>query len=147
VSTRALSNRGKYSNDNIVISLQFANGSQGTISYLANGDRTFSKERLEVFGGQSAAVLEDFRVVELVRSGKKHVLRSRFRQDKGHRGEWQAFTEAILTGRESPIPFEEIVGNTLATFAAAASLSIGKSVPVDGSSFLDATEDPRRSRS
>ena len=93
VLTRSLPNSGEYSNDNVMISLEFANGSQGTISYFANGDRAYSKERVEVFGGKSAAVLEDFRRLELVQHGKKQVVRSRFRQDKGHRAEWKAFVK------------------------------------------------------
>jgi len=136
VFTRSLPNSGEYSNDNVVISLQFANGSHGTISYLANGDRAYSKERVEVFGGKSAAVLEDFRRLELVRQGKKQVIRSWVRQDKGHRAEWRAFAQAMLTGNQSPIPFEEIVTNTLATLAAVSSQSTGKAVSVDTEEFM-----------
>jgi len=55
-----LSNPGKYSNDNVICSLRFADGSQGTISYLANGDKSYSKERVEVFGGGAVAVLRTF---------------------------------------------------------------------------------------
>jgi predicted dehydrogenase/threonine dehydrogenase-like Zn-dependent dehydrogenase len=117
VETRSLMNPGQYSNDNIVCSLRFAGGSQGTISYLANGDKSYSKERLEVFGGGSVAVLEDFRRLELVRGGKRRVFRSFLRQDKGHQGEWEAFVNAIQTGAESPIPFREIVNTMRATFA------------------------------
>ena len=40
-SARGLANSGRYSGDNVVVSLRFANGSRGTISYLANGDRVF----------------------------------------------------------------------------------------------------------
>lgn len=130
VETRSLPNPGQYSNDNIVCSLRFANGSQGTISYLANGDKSYSKERLEVFGGGSVAVLEDFRRLELVRSGKKRVFRSLLRQDKGHRGEWQAFITAIQTGSDSPIPFGEIVRTMLATFALEESRCLGRPVAV-----------------
>ena len=71
VDARAVGNSARYSGSNVLISLRFANGSEGTISYLANGDRSFSKERIEVFGGGSTAVLEDFRRLELVRAGKK----------------------------------------------------------------------------
>ncbi|MGA8274448.1 MAG: bi-domain-containing oxidoreductase [Candidatus Sulfotelmatobacter sp.] len=130
VETRSLLNTGPYSNDNAVCSLRFADGSQGTISYLANGDRSYSKERLEVFGGGSVAVLEDFRRLELVRSGKKRILRSLLRQDKGHRGEWQAFATAIQTGAESPIPLRETVNTMLATFALEESRCIGRPVTV-----------------
>src|SRR5260221_7140577 len=76
VRTRSLSNNGRYSNENVILSLQYANGSQGTISYLANGDKLFSKERVEVFGGSAVAVLEDFRSLEMVRHGKRQTLRS-----------------------------------------------------------------------
>ena len=130
VETRSLPNPGHYSNDNIVCSLRFANGSQGTISYLANGDRSYSKERIEVFGGGSIAVLEDFRRLELVRGGNRRVYRSLLGQDKGHRGEWEMFITAIQTGAESPIPFREVVNATLATFALEESRCLAKPVAV-----------------
>jgi predicted dehydrogenase/threonine dehydrogenase-like Zn-dependent dehydrogenase len=132
VETRSLSNPGKYSNDNVVCSLRFVDGSQGTITYLANGDKSYSKERIEVFGGGSVAVLEDFRRLELVRRGKKRVFRSPLRQDKGHRGEFEALVAAIQTGSESPIPFREIVSTMLTTFALEESRCLGHPVAVKG---------------
>src|SRR5207302_9678105 len=108
VEARSLANPGKYSNDNVVCSLQFADGSQGTITYLANGDKSYSKERLEVFGGGAVAVLEDFRRLELVRHGRKQVVRSLLRHDKGHVSEWRLFAQAIRSAQEAPIPFHEI---------------------------------------
>jgi predicted dehydrogenase len=128
VETRALANPGRYSNDNVVCSLRFADGSQGTISYLANGDKSFSKERIEVFGGGAVAVLEDFRRLELIRGGKRQLLRSFLRQDKGHRGEWEAFANAIKNGSESPIPFAAILGSMRATFALEESRCLGRPV-------------------
>ncbi|HTR68112.1 MAG TPA: bi-domain-containing oxidoreductase [Terriglobales bacterium] len=121
--------------ENVAISLQFANGSLGTISYLANGDRSFSKERIEVFGGGAAAVLEDFRCLELVRHGRKQVIQSRLRQDKGHQGEWEALAQAVRKG-ETHIPFPEIVAATLATLRALESRSMGQSRPVDAAQFI-----------
>jgi predicted dehydrogenase/threonine dehydrogenase-like Zn-dependent dehydrogenase len=147
VSTRTLPNSGEYSDDNVVISLQFANSSQGTISYLANGDRTYSKERVEVFGGKSTAVLEDFRLLELVQNGKRQTVRARFRQDKGHGGEWRSFVNAIRQSGPSPIAFEEIITTSLATFAAVSSRSTGKAVSVDPNAFLSTAAYPRRSES
>jgi predicted dehydrogenase len=137
VETRSLPNPGHYSNDNIVCSLRFANGSQGTISYLANGDKSYSKERIEVFGGGSIAVLEDFRRLELVRGGNRRVYRSLLRQDKGHRGEWEAFITAIQTGAVSPIPFREVVSATLATFALEESRCLAKPVAVSRAVSLE----------
>jgi predicted dehydrogenase/threonine dehydrogenase-like Zn-dependent dehydrogenase len=125
VETRSLPNAGRYSNDNVVCSLRFTNGSQGTISYLANGDKSYSKERVEVFGGGRVAVLEDFRRLELVNAGKKQVFRSLLRQNKGHHGEWEAFADSIRSGADSPIPFSEIASTMLATFALEESRCLG----------------------
>jgi len=132
VQAHGLANHGKYSNDNVVSSLRFADGSQGTISYLANGDKSYSKERVEVFGGGAVAVLEDFRRLELVCRGRKQVFRSPLRQDKGHRGEWEAFVAALRTGGNSPLPLAEIVTTMLATFALEESRSSGQPVSVGG---------------
>jgi predicted dehydrogenase len=131
VETKSVSSFDQNADENVIVSLRFANGSQGTISYLSNGDRSYSKERVEVFGGGAVAVLEDFRRLELVRHGKKQTFRSRFRQDKGHRAELEAFAAAIHSGGEIPIPFEEIVLSTLATLRALESRSSGRAISVD----------------
>jgi predicted dehydrogenase/threonine dehydrogenase-like Zn-dependent dehydrogenase len=140
VEARALGNSGRYSGDNVLVSLRFGNGSEGTISYLANGDRAFSKERIEVFGGGSTAVLEDFRRLELVRGGRKETIRSRWRQDKGHRGEWDSFVQSVLRQNEAPIRFEELVCTTLATLRIDESVATGKRLAVESAAFLELTQ-------
>jgi predicted dehydrogenase len=137
VDAHGIGNSGRYSGDNVVISMRFGNGSQGSISYLANGDRSFSKERIEVFGGGSTAVLEDFRRLELVRNGRKETMHSRWRQDKGHRSGWAAFSQALLQASEPPIPFEELVGSTLATLRIDESMATGNRIVVDAHAFLE----------
>jgi predicted dehydrogenase len=109
-----------------IVQLAFGDGSTGTIHYICSGDRLFGKERVEVFGGGAVAVLDDFRRLELVRHGRKQVLRSWLRQDKGHRAEWQEFTDAIRNGSPTPIRFEEICATTLATIRIAESLRSGQ---------------------
>jgi predicted dehydrogenase/threonine dehydrogenase-like Zn-dependent dehydrogenase len=136
VQASSLSNSGQYSGENVVVSLRFANGSQGTIDYLANGDKSFSKERVEVFGGGAVAVLEDFRRLELVRHGKKQAMHARWRQDKGHRGECEALAGAIREGQAAPIPFDQIVGATLAALRIQDSLALGHSMSVDIAAFI-----------
>ncbi|HXM64705.1 MAG TPA: bi-domain-containing oxidoreductase [Terriglobales bacterium] len=147
VQTRSVNGLEQFSDDNVIISLRFANGSQGTISYLANGDRSYSKERLEVFGGGAVAVLEDFRRLELVRHGRKQTFRSRFRQDKGHRGELEAFAAAVCGRGELPIPFDEIVSTTLATLRAVESRSSGQPIEVNTADFIRSNSKSRRAAS
>ena len=142
VQTHALANNGLYSDDNLVLQIEFANSSQGTITYVANGDKSYSKERVEVFGGGAVGVLEDFRELELVRGGRRQVERSRLTQDKGHRAEWDAFLKTLRTGGAAPIPFEEIVAVSLATLRALDSRRLGEAVTIDTPVFLNAALHP-----
>ena len=137
VEARAVGGSARYSGDNLIATLRFASGSVGTITYLASGDRSFSKERIEVFGGGRTAVLDDFRRLELAHNGRKQTVRSRWRQDKGHRAEWAAFAESVQRATEPPIPLVEIVCSMLATFRLEKSLSTGKPVAVNAANFLD----------
>jgi predicted dehydrogenase len=145
VRASSVANSGRYSGDNVVVSLRFANGSQGTIDYLANGDKSFSKERVEVFGGGAVALLEDFRRLELIRHGKTQTVRARWRQDKGHRGECEALAAAIREGQTAPIPFDQIIGATLATLRIRDSLAFGHSMSVDAAAFIGSILDSRAS--
>ena len=135
VTATSLGASARYSGDNVQISLRFSNGSVGIISYLANGDRSFSKERIEIFGGGSTAILEDFRRLECVRGGRKHKMHSRWRQNKGHVAEWAAFVFSVQNSTPAPIAFDEIVGSTLATLCVQNSLRTGTAVVVDQSSI------------
>jgi predicted dehydrogenase len=128
VSAQALPDAGKYRGDNLSMTFTFPDGSIGVVDYLANGDKSFPKERLEVFCGGDVAVLDDFRTLETVRDGKRTVERKA--QDKGWIGEWAAFVGAILTGGKPPILYEHLVGVTRATFAAMESLREGKTISI-----------------
>ncbi|HEX8903703.1 MAG TPA: bi-domain-containing oxidoreductase, partial [Longimicrobiaceae bacterium] len=57
--------------DTVTITLRFAKGSIASIAYFATGDKSFAKERVEVFGGGTLAVLDDFREVTISRGGKR----------------------------------------------------------------------------
>jgi predicted dehydrogenase len=142
VTASATSDSSRYSGDNLTVLLRFANGSQGSITYAANGDRTYSKERIEIFGGGSIAVLDDFRQLELVRNGKKTIERSPLKQDKGHAEEWRAFAAAVRSGKKAPISFEGIVASSLATLRAYRSCQTGATVAVGTTEFIGAALHP-----
>ena len=125
-NVQALPDNGKYNQDNLVLTITFADGSLGTLSYLANGDKAFSKERLEVFSGGRIATLDDYRRLETVHNSRKQVHKSRLRQDKGHAAEWQAFSQSILKGAPSPTPYEQIFTGMRCTLQAAEALRVGQ---------------------
>ena len=128
VSALALPDNGKYHQDNVSMTFTFPDGSVGVVDYLANGDKSFPKERLEVFCGGGVTVLDDFRSLEMIRAGRRRLVRKA--QDKGWVGEWAAFSRAILAGGEPPIPYEQLVGVTKATFAVLESLQVGKTIDI-----------------
>jgi predicted dehydrogenase/threonine dehydrogenase-like Zn-dependent dehydrogenase len=132
VSAQALPDGGRFREDNVVMNFGFPDGSLGTVSYLANGDKAFPKERVEVFCGGRVAVLDDYRALERVHNGRRRVQRSRLRQDKGHSTEWQVFADAIRSGSAPPIPYEHIFGVMWATLAAVSALRDGSTQNILG---------------
>jgi predicted dehydrogenase/threonine dehydrogenase-like Zn-dependent dehydrogenase len=117
--------RGLEQSDDVVGTFRFANGGVGTLLYTGSGDPRLSKERVEAYGGGLAAVLNDFRRLELYRGGKRTVLKTR--QDKGHRAEIKLFLDAVR-GEAAPPPVESYLNSTSATFALAESLCSGSVV-------------------
>lgn len=111
--------------DSIFVTLRFADGSNGTIAYLAEGDRALRKERVEIFGGGRAFVIEDFRETFAYRDGRETHTRTRA-QDKGQREEVRAVCEALLRGGPAPIPLRELAAATRATFRILDSLRRGE---------------------
>jgi predicted dehydrogenase len=128
VTAKGLPELGRYREDNVVVTLEFPDGSLGTVAYLANGDKAQAKEYIEASGGGRAATLDDFRRLETFAGGKRWIKRSWLRQDKGHTGEWQAFSQAISAGAEPPIPYQQIFGVMEAAFDAIDSLRSNQQV-------------------
>jgi predicted dehydrogenase/threonine dehydrogenase-like Zn-dependent dehydrogenase len=133
ITAHSLPDDGRYREDNVLMTFTYPDGSVGSVIYLANGDKAFPKERIEVFVGGKVAVLEDFRTLELVSQGKRQVIRSLLRQDKGHRAEWEVFSQAITTGAAPPIPYEQLFGDTEATFAVLEALRSRQTVTLESS--------------
>lgn len=128
VVAHALPHAGKYREDNVSMTFTFPDGSIGVVDYLANGDKSFPKERVEVFCAGQVSVLDDFVSLETVRDGRK--TRAKGAQDKGHVAEWKAFAKSIREGGEPPIPYEQLVGVTKSTFAAVESLRAQESIKI-----------------
>lgn len=121
--------------EDVVVTLEFAGGSLGTIVYAAHGSRAFGKERVEVFGGGKAAVLDDFRRLELVTESSRRTASQRWRVDKGHAGLWQAFLHAIESGGEPPLAYADLFAVAEATLAAVDSLRSGAAVELNPAAY------------
>ena len=74
--------------------------------------------------------------LELVRNGRKQVTRARWTQDKGHKAEMRAFVDALRGEMRTLIPFEQIVGSTLATLRLQNSCQTGQPLRVELGEFV-----------
>lgn len=93
--------------DKAAITLGFADGSFGTIHYLANGASSFPKERIEVFCEGKVLQLDNFRKLKGF-GWKRFKKMNLWAQDKGQKACVQAFVNAVKESTRAPIPSEEI---------------------------------------
>lgn len=93
--------------DSFTIDISFQDGSIGTIHYLSNGNKSYPKERLEVFCNQTIIQLDNFRKLKSWGSNLGKVPFS-FKQDKGQQVCISSFLSSIKEGTPPPIPLEEI---------------------------------------
>jgi predicted dehydrogenase/threonine dehydrogenase-like Zn-dependent dehydrogenase len=98
----------KIIDDKVSITLSFKDGSFGTIHYLANGGKSFPKERVEVFCNDAVLQLDNFRSLRgfgwkgFKKMGGLH-------QDKGQKNCVRAFMDSITSNKAAPIPFPELI--------------------------------------
>lgn len=102
-----------------------ADGSVATLLYTAQGDRSIARERVEIFKGGLACVLDDFRSLVVAEGGRRQTIRRRG-VDRGHRDELRDFITAVRQGSPMPVQFEEYVATSRATFAILDALATGR---------------------
>lgn len=123
------SNERAVDTDSVLITLRFADGSNGTIAYLSEGDRALAKERIEIFGAGKSFVIDDFRKATSYKNGREEQTTLRA-QDKGQLDQVRAVCESILKGHPAPIALEEIAATSMTTFRILDSLRRAERVDV-----------------
>jgi predicted dehydrogenase/threonine dehydrogenase-like Zn-dependent dehydrogenase len=121
--------------DNIVVSLHMDNGSVGSIVYAAGGDKSFSREYVEVIGRGTVATIQDFKSASFTQSGRTSRKRG-LGADWGHVSELETFFHHLRTGETQPVLIQDYVATTLTTFAIEESITTGESVRVSVDGFL-----------
>lgn len=101
--------------DSVIITMRFANGSNGSVAYLAEGDKGLAKERVEIFGAGRSFVLDDFRRATLYKDGREEQVALKA-QDKGQQEQVRVVCASVLQGGAAPISLDELAATTRATF-------------------------------
>lgn len=101
--------------DSVFITLRFADGSNGTIAYISEGDRGLAKERIEIFGSGKVFVLDDFRRATLYRDGREEQVTLKA-QDKGQQQQVRQVCASVLEGGPAPITLDDLAATSRTTF-------------------------------
>jgi predicted dehydrogenase len=117
--TSARNGSGNPIDDIALVQLAFDDGSTASIQYLANGNKGFPKERVELFWDDKVARIDNFRHLE--GWGISVPMRWLRGQDKGHRDLAAAFMSAVRDpqANETPIPLAELLEVSRASIHAA----------------------------
>jgi len=107
--------------DNASILLQYENGSTGVINYFANGSKTYSKERIEVYSQERTIITDNFQLTQGY--GTHGFSKLKTNLDKGHNAQFKLLAGRVKEGGGPLILMDEIVNTTLASFAAIESLT------------------------
>ncbi|MBW1719927.1 MAG: bi-domain-containing oxidoreductase [Deltaproteobacteria bacterium] len=107
--------------DVVNVSLEFANGSIGTISYFANGSKSLEKEYVEIYQAGVTGILRNFKELGIY-SGGKPERKKLINQDKGQKMMVESFIKTVKDGGHVPIPHAEILAVSRTTFKVLESL-------------------------
>ncbi|MCP2621139.1 bi-domain-containing oxidoreductase, partial [Candidatus Aminicenantes bacterium AC-334-E05] len=104
VFAQNLESRAYKESDNVSIILKMQNGAIGSILYIASGDKRYTRERVEIFGGGAVGVIDNFRKAEFIYKGEKKKIKNWFGIDRGHRKEMEVLMSAIKK-EKNPVSF------------------------------------------
>lgn len=92
-------------NDNFVATIKYSDGSVCTLTYTALGDKTYPKEKMEVFADGKVLVMDDYKSVTV--HGGKHKGWSDKTGQKGQLQELEMLADTLLRGKGWPISLPE----------------------------------------
>jgi len=127
--TVSSTNEAMVGDDNLAAILSIEDGSMGVITYLANGDASVPKERIEVSAGLRTAILDNFTSLVLYAAGNQEKL-TWGTIEKGQREMITQFLHILRTGGDDLIPFDSLRTTTMATFKIIRSLRVGEPIAI-----------------
>lgn len=113
--------------DDVHVTISFADGSTGVVTYATQGSNRFPKETFDVIADGKVARLDNFRRADLW-AGSRRKRQVALTPDKGQAAEVDAFVDAVRRGTPMPIALRTLVAVTLATVAVEEALATGERV-------------------
>ena len=113
--------------DSVAAQVEFADGSCGQLIYTAEGDSSFPKETVTVFGAGLVAEIINFQKLAIHRGRKE---KSFTYTSKGHAEQMAAWAEFLRGAGGHPLPYAQSRQSMALTFATLESIQHGAAVAV-----------------
>ncbi|MEE9926775.1 bi-domain-containing oxidoreductase [Microvirgula aerodenitrificans] len=97
-------------NDNFIATIKYVDGSICTLTYTALGDKSYPKERMEIFSDGKVITMDDFKLLSI--AGGKHAGWNASATDKGQFQELVAIEEALSGKTGWPISLADQIQAT-----------------------------------
>ena len=114
--------------DSITAQVELADGSSGQLSYSAEGDNSYPKERLTVFGSGFVGELDNYQKLQIYRGRKCQITKG---SSKGHAEQMARWLSFLKAESSQPLPYAESRQAMRLTFAALESIQQGRAVALD----------------
>jgi predicted dehydrogenase len=101
-------------NDNFVAVVKYDDGSVCSLTYTAMGDKTYPKERMEIFADGKVVVMDDYKSVRAFGSRRKGW--SAKSSQKGQLQELEGLARALRQGQAWPISLPELLQTSRVSF-------------------------------
>ena len=111
--------------DTVTAQIEFADGSSGQVIYSAEGDTSFPKETLTVFGANLVAEIENFQKLMIHRGRRRTKMKF---TSKGHAEQMAGWSSFLLAKGPHLFPYEQGRTSMQLTFAVLESIQSGMAV-------------------
>lgn len=93
--------------DTFTINLKFEDGSIANINYFSNGNKSYPKEKIEIFSNGKIIFIDNFKKMRVYDS-KINIPEINYVQDKGQENMIKIFLESIIKQKEDIIPVQDL---------------------------------------
>lgn len=93
--------------DTFSINLKFQDGSISSINYFSNGNKSYPKEKIEIFANGNILLIDNFKNIKIFDS-KINLPKIFYKQDKGQENMISFFFDSIINKKDDIIPVQDL---------------------------------------
>ncbi|NHJ32230.1 MAG: zinc-binding dehydrogenase, partial [Asgard group archaeon] len=116
ISAMDVDNKRVVSNDNLVVSMKWSNGSVSTLTYTTLGSSNYPKEEIKILTGKKVISITDFKLTEIYDTKGRTVRYNNKQPDKGHYNQFKELAKLVKGEENHILSFNELLSATKMSF-------------------------------